>query len=140
MLITGILKVSFFSVVMQKALYPDDDSCSDSPGLSGREKREYLQEIERIRSELAGFQPIAKPQIKDDQASIESDCEELGTADEFFWWCLQTFQILFRIFSSQLYSSLDMDGITEEIRFSLEAHFFETFRIPLVFYVNGKIS
>lgn len=35
---------------------------------------------------------------------------------------------------------LDMDGITEEIRFSLEAHFFETFRIPLVFYVNGKIS
>lgn len=70
--------------MMQKALYPDDDSCSDSPGLSGREKREYLQEIERIRSELAGFQPIAKPQIKDDQASIESDCEELGTADEFF--------------------------------------------------------
>lgn len=84
MLIIHVLKVSFFYVVMQKALYPDDDSCSDSPGLSGREKREYLQEIERIRSELAGFQPIAKPQIKDDQASIESDCEELGTADEFF--------------------------------------------------------
>lgn len=71
--------------MLNKALYPDDDSCSDSPGLSGREKREYLQEIERIRSELAGFQPIAKPLlIKDDQASIESDCEELGTADEFF--------------------------------------------------------
>ena len=70
---------------MHKALYPDDDSCSESPGLSGREKREYLQEIERIRSELAGFQPIAKPLIKDDQGSIESDCEELGTADEYFW-------------------------------------------------------
>lgn len=125
---------------MQKALYPDDDSCSDSPGLSGREKREYLQEIERIRSELAGFQPIAKPQIKDDQASIESDCEELGTADEFFWRCLLIFQILFRILSSQLYSSLNMDGSKEETCFSLEAHFFETFRIPVVFYVNGKIS
>ncbi|XP_061173997.1 serine-rich adhesin for platelets-like isoform X2 [Saccostrea echinata] len=84
-ILTNLRKTEHRIHMMHKALYPDDDSCSDSPGLSGREKREYLQEIERIRSELAGFQPIAKPQvIKDDQASIESDCEELGTADEFF--------------------------------------------------------
>ncbi|XP_056020530.1 serine-rich adhesin for platelets-like isoform X4 [Ostrea edulis] len=84
-ILTNLRKTEHRIHMLNKALYPDDDSCSDSPGLSGREKREYLQEIERIRSELAGFQPIAKPLlVKDDQASIESDCEELGTADEFF--------------------------------------------------------
>nr|XP_022334786.1 centrosomal protein of 170 kDa-like isoform X4 [Crassostrea virginica] len=83
-ILTNLRKTEHRIHMMHKALYPDDDSCSESPGLSGREKREYLQEIERIRSELAGFQPIAKPLIKDDQGSIESDCEELGTADEYF--------------------------------------------------------
>lgn len=55
-----ILKVFFFFIVMQKVLYLDDDSCLDFLGLFGREKREYFQEIERIRSEFVGFQFIVK--------------------------------------------------------------------------------
>lgn len=60
MLIIYVLKVFFFFVVMQKVLYLDDDSCLDFSGLFGREKREYFQEIERIRSEFVGFQFIVK--------------------------------------------------------------------------------
>ena len=53
-----------------------------------KEKQEYLQEIERIRSEIAGFQPIANKEdtwkLRHDDESVESDCEELGGPEEFF--------------------------------------------------------
>ena len=72
---------------LNRVLFPGEVSPSES-GMTGREKQEYLQEIERIRSELAGFQPIANKEdtwkIRRDDESVESDCEELGGAEEFF--------------------------------------------------------
>lgn len=74
--------------MVNKVLFPEDDSGSETLGLSRQEKQEYLQEIERIRSELAGFQPISQSdeswKHKDEVESVESDCEELGGGDEFF--------------------------------------------------------
>lgn len=82
--------ISFYIFTgLNRVLFPGEVSPSES-ALSGREKQEYLQEIERIRSELAGFQPIAnkddawKLRNPRDDESIESDCEELGGAEEFF--------------------------------------------------------
>ena len=70
---------------MNKVLFPDDD---DSPDTS-KEKHEYLQQIERIRNELAGFQPIETPRTEAwkqpvETASVESDCEELSQADNYY--------------------------------------------------------
>ena len=70
---------------MNKALFPDDH---DSPDIS-KEKHEYLQQIERIRNELAGFQPIETPRTEAwkqpaETASVESDCEELSQADNYY--------------------------------------------------------
>ncbi|KAK7469618.1 hypothetical protein BaRGS_00036347 [Batillaria attramentaria] len=50
--------------VMERALFPDEDTDTDVSGMSSREKHKYFQEIERIRSELAGFQPIDTPRTE----------------------------------------------------------------------------
>lgn len=64
-------------------LFPEDDGSPDT----SKEKHEYMQQIERIKNELAGFQPIETP--KEDSSketeSIESDCEEL-TRSEYYWY------------------------------------------------------
>lgn len=74
---------------MNKVLFPEEESDCDTPRMTGQEKQEYLQEIERIRGELAGFQPISTPEeawkLRDGDESVESDCEELGVPEEFFW-------------------------------------------------------
>ena len=66
---------------MNKALFPDDEQSPDT----SKEKHGYLQEIERIRNELAGFQPIETPREEvwkqPDTASVESDCEELSQGE-----------------------------------------------------------
>lgn len=68
---------------MNKVLFPDDDGSPDT----SREKHEYMQEIERIKSELAGFQPIETPREdvwkQAETASVESDCEELSQAEYY---------------------------------------------------------
>ena len=74
---------------MNRALFPEETHDPQSPLSDRKEKHEYLQEIERIRGELAGFQPIIANQeeawkLKDGMESVESDCEELGVPDEFF--------------------------------------------------------
>ncbi|CAI9734796.1 of 170 kDa-like isoform X6 [Octopus vulgaris] len=50
--------------VIDRVLFPDKDNGIDSDGLTQREKQLYLQEIERIRTEIAGFQPIDNPEDK----------------------------------------------------------------------------
>ncbi|XP_053409193.1 centrosomal protein of 170 kDa protein B-like isoform X3 [Mercenaria mercenaria] len=69
--------------VMNKVLFPDDDGSPDT----SREKHEYMQEIERIKNELAGFQPIETPREdvwkQTETASIESDCEELSHSEYY---------------------------------------------------------
>ncbi|XP_076442172.1 uncharacterized protein LOC143281103 isoform X2 [Babylonia areolata] len=47
--------------LMVRALFPEEDTDTDISGMSSSEKHKYFQEIERIRSELAGFQPIDSP-------------------------------------------------------------------------------
>jgi hypothetical protein len=49
-----------FSVI-DRVLFPEEDAESDVSGMSSTERHKYYQEIERIRSELAGFQPIDHP-------------------------------------------------------------------------------
>ena len=70
---------------MNKVLFPDDVNSPDT----SKEKHEYLQEIERIRNELAGFQPIETPRAEAwknlaETASVESDCEELSHAENYY--------------------------------------------------------
>ena len=70
---------------MNKVLFPDDVNSPDT----SKEKHEYLQEIERIRNELAGFQPIETPRAEAwknpaETASVESDCEELSQAENYY--------------------------------------------------------
>ena len=62
-------------------LFPEDDGSPDT----SKEKHEYMQEIERIKNELAGFQPIDKDEVwKDtDTVSVESDCEELNQSEYY---------------------------------------------------------
>ena len=76
-----------FYLGLNRVIFPGEVSPSDS-SMSGKEKQEYLQEIERIRSEIAGFQPIANKEdtwkLRHDDESVESDCEELGGPEEFF--------------------------------------------------------
>ena len=50
--------------VMDRALFPDEDTDTDVSGMSTSEKHKYFQEIERIRNELAGFQPIDGPRTE----------------------------------------------------------------------------
>ncbi|XP_069118336.1 centrosomal protein of 170 kDa-like isoform X3 [Argopecten irradians] len=87
-ILNNLRKIEHHVHVMNKVLFPDEESDSDTPRMTGREKQEYLQEIERIRGELAGFQPISTPEeawkLRDGDESIESDCEELGVPEEFF--------------------------------------------------------
>ncbi|XP_060559876.1 centrosomal protein of 170 kDa protein B-like isoform X3 [Ruditapes philippinarum] len=69
--------------IMNKVLFPDDDGSPDT----SREKHEYMQEIERIKNELAGFQPIETPRDdvwkQSETASVESDCEELSHSEYY---------------------------------------------------------
>lgn len=66
-------------------VFPEDDMDTEvNSGLSGREKQKYFQEIERIRSELAGFHPIENPRRDDEVAS-----PEMEEFDETFWWQAQ---------------------------------------------------
>ncbi|WAR19803.1 CE170-like protein [Mya arenaria] len=80
----NLRKIEQHIKIMTGVLFPDDASSPDT----SREKQEYMMEIERIKNELAGFQPIETP--RDDvwthaeTASIESDCEELGTNTEYY--------------------------------------------------------
>ncbi|XP_033735294.1 centrosomal protein of 170 kDa protein B-like isoform X3 [Pecten maximus] len=87
-ILNNLRKIEHHVHIMNKVLFPDEESDSDTPRMTGREKQEYLQEIERIRGELAGFQPISTPEeawkLRDGDESIESDCEELGVPEEFF--------------------------------------------------------
>ncbi|XP_021359952.1 centrosomal protein of 170 kDa-like isoform X3 [Mizuhopecten yessoensis] len=87
-ILNNLRKIEHHVHVMNKVLFPDEESDSDTPRMTGQEKQEYLQEIERIRGELAGFQPISTPEeawkFRDGDESIESDCEELGVPEEFF--------------------------------------------------------
>ncbi|XP_060062856.1 centrosomal protein of 170 kDa-like isoform X2 [Ylistrum balloti] len=87
-ILNNLRKIEHHVHVMNKVLFPDEESDCDTPRMTGREKQEYLQEIERIRGELAGFQPISTPEeawkLRDGDESIESDCEELGVPEEFF--------------------------------------------------------
>lgn len=70
----------FIFPVINRVVFPEDGMDSDvSAGLSGREKQKYFQEIERIRSELAGFHPIENPRRDDEVTS--PDMEEF---DETF--------------------------------------------------------
>ncbi|CAG2204486.1 CEP170 [Mytilus edulis] len=86
-ILSNLRKIEHHLRCLNRVLFPGEVSPSDS-AMSGREKQEYLQEIERIRSELAGFQPIANKEdtwkLRHDDESVESDCEELGGAEEFF--------------------------------------------------------
>ncbi|XP_063427055.1 centrosomal protein of 170 kDa protein B-like isoform X6 [Mytilus trossulus] len=86
-ILSNLQKIEHHLRCLNRVLFPGEVSPSDS-AMSGREKQEYLQEIERIRSELAGFQPIANKEdtwkLRHDDESVESDCEELGGAEEFF--------------------------------------------------------
>ncbi|XP_052273894.1 centrosomal protein of 170 kDa protein B-like isoform X3 [Dreissena polymorpha] len=67
--------------VMTRVLFPEDEGSPDT----SKEKQDYLQEIQRIKNELAGFQPIETPRDEnwkqDETASVESDCEELSHAE-----------------------------------------------------------
>ncbi|XP_052058499.1 centrosomal protein of 170 kDa protein B-like isoform X4 [Mytilus californianus] len=86
-ILSNLRKIEHHLRCLNRVLFPGEVSPSDS-AMSGREKQEYLQEIERIRGELAGFQPIANKEdtwkLRHDDESVESDCEELGGAEEFF--------------------------------------------------------
>lgn len=62
---------------MERALFPDEDTDLDVSGMSSREKHKYFQEIERIRNELAGFQPIDTPRT-DSQDPGSPEMAELG--------------------------------------------------------------
>lgn len=55
--------MNYFAVI-DRALFPDEDTDTDVSGMSSKEKQKYFQEIERIRSELAGFQPIDTPRAE----------------------------------------------------------------------------
>lgn len=70
--------------MINKVLFPEDEGSPDT----SKEKQEYMHQIERIKNELAGFQPIETPHDdnwKDtDTVSVESDCEELNPA-EYYW-------------------------------------------------------
>lgn len=59
----GFLHTFLFSVI-DRTLFQDEDTDTDISGMSAREKQKYFQEIERIRSELAGFQPIDTPRTE----------------------------------------------------------------------------
>lgn len=69
--------------VINKVLFPDYDGSPDT----SKEKHEYMQEIERIKNELAGFQPIETPRDdiwkQTETASVESDCEELSHGEYY---------------------------------------------------------
>ncbi|KAL5008786.1 hypothetical protein ScPMuIL_014367 [Solemya velum] len=86
-ILKNLRKIEHYVHVVDTVLFPDDEQGSEVSGLSRGEKRRYLQEIERIRSELAGFQPIEHADVwkasesHDDVA--ESDCEELGGDDYY---------------------------------------------------------
>lgn len=86
-ILSNLRKIEQHLRCLNRVLFPGEVSPSDS-SMTGKEKHEYLQEIERIRSELAGFQPIANKEdawkLRRDDESVESDCEELGGAEEFF--------------------------------------------------------
>jgi len=73
---------------MNTVLFPGEDLGLETSISTRKEKQEYLQEIKRIRGELAGFQPITNQEevwkMRDGAESIESDCEELGVPEEFF--------------------------------------------------------
>ncbi|KAK3597839.1 hypothetical protein CHS0354_029410 [Potamilus streckersoni] len=84
-ILRNLRKIEQHLKVMNRVLFPDDDPSPESTRLN-KEKSQYLQEIERIRSELAGFQPIDTPRTdgsQDENVSIESDCEELNQAEYY---------------------------------------------------------
>ena len=63
---------------MERALFPDEDTDTDVSGMSSTEKHKYFQEIERIRSELAGFQPIDNPRATESQDPGSPEMAELS--------------------------------------------------------------
>ncbi|KAL3873811.1 hypothetical protein ACJMK2_036896 [Sinanodonta woodiana] len=84
-ILRNLRKIEQHLKVMNRVLFPDDDPSPESTRLN-KEKSQYLQEIERIRNELAGFQPIDTPRTdgsQDENVSIESDCEELTQAEYY---------------------------------------------------------
>lgn len=69
-----------FSVI-DRVLFPEDETSSEATRLSS-EKRQYREEIERIRSELAGFQPIDNESWSSKQN--EEEDEACDTDDETY--------------------------------------------------------
>lgn len=69
--------------MINRVLFPEDGGSPDT----SKEKQEYMHQIERIKNELAGFQPIETPRDdgwKDtDTVSVESDCEELNQSEYY---------------------------------------------------------
>ncbi|KAL8576171.1 hypothetical protein ACOMHN_027826 [Nucella lapillus] len=67
--LTGVLKnlrkMEHHLHLMERALFPDEDTDTTVSGMSTSEKHKYFQEIERIRSELADFHPIDGPPSQD---------------------------------------------------------------------------
>lgn len=77
--------------VIDQALFPEKEGGLEVDGLS-RQRREkekkiyYLQEIERIRTEIAGFQPIDNPEDKlwkDDERKMEGSLNYSGEEELF---------------------------------------------------------
>ena len=71
------MHISAFSVIDQ-VLFPAEDPNANNPPLSTADTRKYFQEIKRIRSELAGFQPIDNAPGPDAQEAASPEMMELS--------------------------------------------------------------
>ncbi|XP_064603884.1 centrosomal protein of 170 kDa protein B-like isoform X3 [Liolophura sinensis] len=60
-ILKNLRKMDHRMQVINKALFPGEEGGTESARLTSREKKQYLQEIQRIH-ELAGFRPIDNPE------------------------------------------------------------------------------
>ena len=111
--------------VMQNSLFPgsglsgsvgsltfavDDSELPDTSDPSGGNHQQYLRELERIRTEIAGFQPIEHPlerASKTLNGKTSSLDDDPFTGDDYFWlWTFsQTFCAMSCVLSLERYAT-----------------------------------
>ncbi|XP_041353126.1 centrosomal protein of 170 kDa-like isoform X3 [Gigantopelta aegis] len=85
-ILKNLRKLEHHQKIIDRALFPDEDTSTDVSGISHKEKQKYFQAIERINSELTGFQSIESDGIWKHSNSSEVTTPDMTeiTEDEYY--------------------------------------------------------